>query len=224
MSGNLGEPLSTEGPILQSYQRQIKRIAEFKGIQCLYHFTPAINAESILRHGLVSRQILEDRDLSFCATDQFRLDGRLDAISLSIQYINTEMLLRKVRELGGDWLIFEIDASVLWTHNCRFCWTNAASSEITNNRSFLGGPWALERMFDDKPVNMVDRSSFREKYERAPNRPTDEQAEVQVVDPIDPSLIVDVTVRSQLVKRKLEALMETVSVSRPVVVNESLPL
>ncbi len=207
---------------MQDYRRKIKEIAEGRGITSLYHFTAASNASSILCNGLASRQFLSDHGIDFHATDGWRLDGHLDAISLSIHSINMEMFHKKKRKLAGDWLILEIKASILWTHSCRFCWTNASSSEIKNERSFLGGPWAFGRMFDDKPVSLVDKSPFREKYERARCRPTDVQAEVQVFDPIDPSVIVDVTVKNEAVKRHLEGVMKDIGVVRPVAINESL--
>jgi hypothetical protein len=207
---------------LQDYQRKVRDIATSKGIISLYHFTPARNAASILSHGLVSRQILDDRGVEFYVTDASRLDGRLDAISLSIQSINIEMFRRKMREIAGDWLILEVAASVLWTHDCRFCWTNAAASEITHQRGFLGGPWAFETMFDDKPVSLIDQSSYRATYGRAAFQPTDMQAEVQVIDHIDLSLLIDFTVKNQAIKRHLETIMKDVAVERPVVINESI--
>jgi hypothetical protein len=207
---------------LQDYQRKVRDIAITKGIKSLYHFTPARNAASILSHGLVSRQILDDHGVEFYVTDAVRLDRRLDAISLSIQSINVEMFRRKMREIAGDWLILELDASVLWTHNCRFCWTNAAAAEITSKRGSLSNPWAFKTMFDDKPVNVSDRSSYRERYGRTAAQPTDMQAEVQVLNHIDPSFIVDFTVKNEAVKRRLEAIMQDVQVVRPIVINESI--
>lgn len=207
---------------MQNHQRKVRDIAISKGIKSLYHFTPARNAASILSHGLVSRQVLDDHGVEFYVTDAFRLDGRLDAISLSIQSINIEMFSRKMREIAGDWLIIELDASILWTHNCRFCWTNAAASEITSKRGSLGSPWAFATMFDDKPVNISDKSSYRERYGRTAAQPTDMQAEVQVLDHIDPSLIVDFTVKNEAVKRHLEVIMHALKVVRPVVINANI--
>lgn len=132
------------------------------------------------------------------------------------------MFKAKQHEQGGDWVILEIDASVLWTHKCRFCWTNAAASEITRHRGFLGGPWAFERMFADKQVSIADNGSYRERNRFSDFLPTDEQAEVQVLDAIEPRLIVDVTVKDHWVKENLEALMKQIGTSRPVVINRGI--
>lgn len=207
---------------LQEYQRHIKRLAASRGIEKLYHFTPAGNAVSILKNGLASKQVLLEQGIDFYAPDQHRFDNCLDALSLSIHSVNEGLLKRKIGEHGGDWLILEIKASVLWTHSCRFCWTNAASSEVINHRGFLGGRWGFEKMFEDHPISALDLRSQRETYGRLDSQPTDNQAEVQVFDPIDSDLIVDVTVKNQRVKRELEALMESVGEHRPVVVFEEI--
>lgn len=207
---------------MQPYQREIKRLASLRGVTKLYHFTPAVNAESILTNGLASQQLLQAHGIDFYAPDSYRFDNRLDALSLSVHSINAQMLAKKVKEHGGDWLILEIDASVLWTHDCRFCWTNAASSQIANCRTFLGGPWAFEEMFKDRPVNLADQRSRREVFGRATCQPTDDQAEVQVFDPIDSDLIIDFTVKSDRVKRSLESLMARLDEPRPIVVNQGI--
>jgi hypothetical protein len=201
-------------------KRDLRRIVSLRGITKLYHFTPLVNVSSILKNGLASREVLQDHSVEFLAPDRQRLDNCLNALSLSIHSVNKSLLMKKMREYGGDWPILEIDASVLWTHNCRFCWTNAASSEITNHRGFLGGRWGFEKMFEDRGISGSDLRSQRETYGRLANQPTDFQAEVQVLDPIDSNLIVDFTVKSPRVKLALEATMKSVGEYRPIVVNE----
>jgi hypothetical protein len=191
-------------------------------VEKLYHFTPAVNLESILRNGLASQRLLEAHCVSFFAPDRYRFDDRLDALSMSIHSINQALLLAKIAEHGGEWAILEIEASVLWTHRCRFCWTNAASADVTNYTAFLGGPYGFEEMFRDRPLNANDLRSQREVYARRENQPTDLQAEVQVFDPIDSDLIVDITVRNERVKRQLEALMDRIGEPRPVVICEQI--
>ena len=82
---------------------------------------------------------------------------------------------------------------MLWTHRCRFFWVNAASSKIVNHSGFIGGPWAFEKMFDDCAVSVVDQRSFRGVNQMPDNVPTMNDAEVQVLDPIAPELIRNVT-------------------------------
>jgi hypothetical protein len=208
-----------QGWHLDQYRKDIKDLAEARGISRLYHFTRAENARSILTHGLVSRDILVANGVEFLASDAMRADGRLDALSLSIHWINRAMFDLKKRVLGGEWLILEIDASVLWTHACRFCWENAARSEMSRYKDrHLREAWAFDRMFDDRPVNLADTRSYRDVFLRPDNRPTDEAAEVQVLTPIDRDLIIDVTVRNQVAKDWLSAVMQEVGHVRPIAI------
>lgn len=205
---------------MHEFQREIRRQAAMREITRLYHFTPARNARSILCNGLASRNVLASHDIEFFASDTMRLDEMLDAVSVSIHSINSRMFAAKKREYRDDWLILELDASILWTHSCRFCRTNAAASEIRKHRGFLGGPWAFAKMFEDRPVSQTDDTSIRSKLQRAPFHPTDESAEVQVLDPIGPELIIDVTVRNQRVKGELESVMKEVGQIRPIEIYE----
>jgi hypothetical protein len=169
---------------------------------------------------LASRDLLLAHNVDFVAPDQHRYDGRLDALSLSIHSVNKAILLKKMAECGGDWPILKIDASVLWTHACRFCWTNAASSKILNHRGRIDGKWAFNYMFEDRPISLIDTRSQRETYGRLPNQPTDIQAEVQVLGHIHPDLVFDFTVKDERVKRRLEIVMNRIGEHRPIVVCE----
>jgi hypothetical protein len=189
-------------------------------VEKLYHFTPIVNLESILKHGLASQRLLEAHGVNFFAPDRYRFDDRPEALSMSVHSINQALLLAKIAEHGGEWAILEIEASVLWTHHCRFCWTNAASADVTNYTAFLGGPYGFEEMFRDRPLNAKDLRSQRETYNRRGNQPTDVQAEVQVFDPIDSDLIVDITVKSERVKRQVQSMMERIGEHRPVEICE----
>ena len=207
---------------MKEYQRKIKQEAISRGISRLYHFSPAENGANILRYGLLSREHLIDNEITFSPTDSIRLDRQYNAISLSIHSINRNMFESKKRKASTEWLIFELQASILWTHKCRFCWTNAASPEISKNTSFLGGPWGFQRMFENRPISPTDDRSFRDVYRRSENQPTEEGAEVQVYHPIAPELFVDVTVRTPRAKRELETLMEQLNQVKPVFVNEEV--
>lgn len=160
--------------------------------------------------------------VEFLVTDLMRLDGELDAVCLSIHSINGQMFDAKKRQYGGEWLILEIDASILWTHSCRFCRTNAAATEMRRHGGFLGGPWAFSTMFEDRAVSLSDGRSYRSVFQRADCQPTDQSAEVQVFNSISPDAIVGVTVRNQSVKNELETLMHEVGQVRPVEVYEDI--
>ena len=205
---------------MKRYQYKIKRLANQREITQLYHFTPVGNAESILRNGLVSRNILLENNVDFSFTDIIRLDNQLDAVSLSIHTINVDMFNAKDRDLKCDWIIIELDASILWTHCCRFCCTNAASSEIRKHIGFIKGPWAFEKMFEDSTNYSNDGKSKRQKFELMDYDPTNNDAEVQVLDPIEPDLIVDISVRNQRMKNKVENLMQKVEFIKLVVIQD----
>lgn len=187
---------------------KIRNAARARGITALFHFTPMANLESIFINGLISRCLLDEHEVRYFYSDGWRNDGQPDAVSLSIHDINRSMFAHKLRLSRCAWAILEVDASVLWTHPCRFCWVNAASSEIVNHTGFIGGPWAFNRMFHDRAVSIIDKRSSREAFETPDNKPTTSDAEVQVLAPIDPDLIRDVTVAHQTHRAAAKAAMK----------------
>jgi len=199
-----------------SVSRKIERLAEARNIEYLLHFTPIENIQSILSNGLASRADLDHNGISYTYTDDWREDDKPDALSLSVTEINYAMLKAKRKSCGDGWAVLAIDPSVLWTHSCRFCWTNAASREVKNYRGFLGGPWGFERMFQDAPMSSSDAQGLRDAYNIADNMPTDNAAEVQVFDPIDSDLILAVGVRTEQEKIKIENIMTKIGQIAPV--------
>jgi hypothetical protein len=150
-----------------------------------------------------------------------RLDDRLDGVSLSIHSINHGMFSAKKRTFRHEWVILAFDASILWTHPCRFCWVNAASRDIPRH-SFLGGPWAFKKMFEDHAISLADSTSMRNAQFRKEFEPTNNDAEVQVLSPIAPELILGGIVRNKEVKFALEELMKENCRVKPVEVDEKL--
>jgi hypothetical protein len=199
---------------------KLRQIAQDRGITALYHFTPLPNLESILRNGLVSRRILDTHNAPYHYTDSWRLDGQADAVSLSIHSINQSMLASKLKDARHPFIILEIDPSVIWTHHCRFCWVNAASSEIVNHRGRIDGPWAFKTMFDDFPVSTMDQRSRRTLYDIPRKRPTMMDAEIQVLDPISPELIRDITISNERHRRAVLAAMTAAGRCLPVVATD----
>ena len=205
---------------MERYQQEIKQEAQGRSIAELFHFTPIGNLRSILFNGLASRNVLHENGIAFLSTDRLRLDGHLDGISVSIHSINESMFAAMRREYRYEWVIFGLRASILWTHPCRFCWSNAATKEIRNHSGSIGGPWAFRKMFDDRPVSLTDERSLRSVCLRGDFEPTDNAAEVQVLNSIHPDLILGVIVRNQEVKAELEDLIREIDRFRPVFVNE----
>lgn len=180
---------------MNNNQDKIRREAQARGIQNLFHFTPFENLKGILEHGLIDRGTLEAvEDYDFCVTDTMRLDGYIDSVSLSIEGLNESMLEAKRKIRWRGWVVLQLDASILWTHNCRFCWTNAASKDIQRKRGFMGGPWAFGEMFAHFPVSPSDPRSIREVHDLEDRFPTYSDAEVMVSDPISPELITGIGV------------------------------
>ena len=198
---------------------KIRKAVRERGITALYHFTPLVNLESILINGLLSRCILDEHSIPYTPTDGRRYDGQPDAISLSIHDINWSMFSVKLKRQRRRWAIIEFEASVLWTHACRFCWANAASREIRDHRGFIGGPWAFDMMFEHSVVSVNDDRSCREVNDTPDYMPTRNDAEVQVLEPIAPELIRDVTVASDRDQTSLQAWMEASGQVRPIVIS-----
>ena len=197
---------------------EIRCIARHRNITDLYHFTPLANLKSVLIHGLLSRTTLDELGMPYTYTDNWRNDGKLNAVSLSVHDINRSMFSQKVRSSSVRWAILEIDASLLWTHPCRFCWVNAASAEIVNHSGYIGGPWAFKKMFEDRPLSATDKRSSRSFYDTPKNMPTMNDAEVQVCATIEPHLIRDVTVANESSRSIALASMETAGRNLPVVI------
>jgi hypothetical protein len=111
------------------------------------------------KHGLLSRDKLAGPEYMARASDYYRLDGRGDAISVSISRVNSLMFEAKRYKSGPtDWVILVLPSHILWTHDCLFSWRNAAKKEIRDHRGWRGGPWAFSKMFDG---SKEERNGFR---------------------------------------------------------------
>ena len=64
--------------------REIKEIVKSREIDYLFHFTQLQNLESILEHGLLSRNSMERVGAVGEINDPYRFNGQLGAISCSI--------------------------------------------------------------------------------------------------------------------------------------------
>lgn len=126
----------------------IRSIAVDRDVRFLLHFTQAANLTGIVKHGLWPRRDLAAADHLAYASDYGRLDGNEDAVSVSISRVNGPMFAAKRRKSGHvDWIVLVLSATILWTHDCQFCWRNAARNEVKNHRGYCGGPWAFAQMF-----------------------------------------------------------------------------
>jgi len=168
---------------LKIYHRMkdIEQFCETQHIKSLVHFTPIENITSIIEQGLLSRRHLEKNKISFTPTDQFRMDGWLDCISVSISWPNYKMFCQKRDEniTAKGWAILQLHPSILWELPCKYYATNAASKSSAFNNDYHSSPWTLRRMFE-----------FEEHRINIPlNYTTDPQAEVMVTKHIPTSYI-----------------------------------
>jgi len=124
---------------------------------------------------------------------------------VSISNINMEMFFSKVSARGGDWIIFELSPMVLWTHNCEFYWASAISNKMKAHSGRIDGCWAFSQMFEKENQN----NKF----------PIDKAAEVRVKGSIDPSLIVDITVKDSASEKVVMRKLSEVGRDIPVFIN-----
>lgn len=194
------------------FRAKIRSVVDDRGVEDLLHFTQAANLLGIISSGLLSRRELVKPMCSAYTSAKYRLDESDDAVSLSISRVNGAMFSSKRRKSGhSNWVILVLSPEILWTHSCRFCWCNAAKSEIKNHRGRLDGPWAFERMFS---------GDFESRSGLEPMFPTDPEAEVQVMERIDQKYIRGALVNQDcMVAPVQEALSALPSFFRPVVVH-----
>lgn len=191
------------------YRKKIRSIAEEREIGYLLHFTQTENLAGIVKNGLLPRRALEEH--MYLASDRYRLDDNLDAVSVSISQYNKVMFETKRKKSGHDnWLILGLSRDILWTHNCRFCWRNAARKEIKSRR-WLGGPWAFAKMF---------ARGEGEESNLPVNYPTDPEAEVQVLEPIAPKHILGAIVNHPRMVEPVQGVLRELLGDSPIVMVE----
>lgn len=200
---------------LSDYRRAIQTIARTRGIKHLLHFTLLENLPSIVEHGLLSRVELIRRQLDAYAVDEFRLDGRPEGLSVSVERPNRSMLKSMLaRSRGWKWVCLRLSPDLLWTHACRFCWRNASSATMREQRGRCEGPWAFNRMFD---------GSTEERTGLAPCEPTFPDAEVQVLEPIAPANIFGAIASTPAAAARVDAIFRsTCGVERVVEMHPTL--
>ena len=175
----------------------IRALVHERKIPYLVHFTPIANVESILKYGLRSRNALSGHKYVF--TDEYRLDGWLDWISLSVSFPNYKMFYKKRKSLDNvdGWAILLIKKEVLWELDCKFILRNAASSGI---RMFQDDKWSSVEAFEDM-FNYVEHRHNIPKYYT-----TDPQAEVMVRNEVSRDYIDVVAVEGSVDAKRLVGL------------------
>lgn len=162
----------------------IKKVIEDRGIQHLYHYTQAQNLNDIFIEGLLSRNRQNAYGLQVAYNDSERLDGHLEGTSLSISWPNYKLLYKVMQKAKGQsldeqFVIIELDSSVLYKADCAFFPTNAARQDmVAMDVEKRKTARALEELFEDTETYK------RAEHELEPFYPTDPQAEVLAFQPI----------------------------------------
>ncbi|MCK9595108.1 MAG: DUF4433 domain-containing protein [Candidatus Omnitrophica bacterium] len=176
----------------------IKKECGKKGISRLCHFTSSRNLGFILKGEkgiLATRHLEEDERALFIPTDLKRLDGHKNHICCSIEYPNPWFFssARSKEALFKDWVVLLIKPDYLWEEKTLFCPCNAAASYGNRIKSGITG-------FLDLFQAEVSGSQGK-RYTRTSTHllccPTDNQAEVLVLDCIQLSDIFGVIVRDR---------------------------
>jgi hypothetical protein len=169
-------------PFKVDYQRikEIQYSCKQWNISSLIHFTRVSNLNSILSTGLRSRQDLAKQAIADVAiNDSFRHDHFYDAICLSISFPNYKMFYRCSKSNRSEWVVLELDASILWRLDCAFCADNAASKAVQavplKQRRQVA---ALHELFADYHGVSRSKTGVPDHYTTNP------QAEVLVFEPI----------------------------------------
>jgi hypothetical protein len=167
-------------------RREIEETVIGLKVPLLAHFTRACNLESILEHGLRSIVKAQDAGIKPRVNDVVRLDGRPDAISLSIAFPNHKMFYSyRQKHPDEEWVVLLIDPAILWKKNCGFCQRNASDHRVrTLPLPSLMNASAFRGMFDP-----VEDLPTRQEQKLMDFDPTDPQAEVLVFETIEPQFI-----------------------------------
>lgn len=157
-----------------------KTIEEFvkdRGIKSLFHFTRLDNLRSIIEHGFLTREQCAAKGIEAAVNDHQRYDGT-GALCATISFPNYKLFYRlRCDHPNVEWVVLELDASLLWRTKCAFSNTNAGDGSVFNipiaQRLGLG---ALQAMF-------ADYGNVRREALKIPDHyTTNPQAEVLLLD------------------------------------------
>lgn len=161
----------------------MKREIEGRKIESLFHFTHFKNLDSILANGIIPRRTMDFLGLQYAYNDKYRLDGYMNASCISISHPNYKMFYSlRMNTPDNRWVVLELSPNILLDKKCLFCHANAASAaEVILDIESKTGINGFRRMFTD--------TVKREQLDLSDKYPTNPQAEVLVLDKIEPKYI-----------------------------------
>jgi hypothetical protein len=178
-------------------KHEIKKIIKQRNIKYLVHFTQAENIESILKHGLLSRNEALLQEIDVCFSDPFRFDNRTNSINLSIMRPNYSMFYSKRMNIGDDWAVLLISPEVLYENDCEFSSTNAATGcDLSDSTE------SFSNMFSESVLNNAHREVTRKEIGIPTFCTTDPQAEILVEGAINPNKIMAIAFETLTVKNR----------------------
>lgn len=195
-------------------RKTIETAVTRRGITRLCHFSPSRNLAHMLhdpRGLLASGHLRADERVVFNPTDDARIDGYLDYVCCSIQYPNA-WYFRRAREnepLFRDWVVLLLHPRHLWAHGTKFCPRNAAAGGGAFVREGAAG---FQALFDQTVQG-------RDTYTRGPRHPdflpTDQQAEVLVLDSVERNDLIGIAVRDEAQARREAAALRLQDMESP---------
>ncbi len=180
---------------------KIQKMAIDRKIPFLVHFTRISNVPSIMQHGIMPMATARRLGINPAINDDERLDGRLNGTSVSIAFPNGQMFYRLRKENRDiDWVILAIAPSILWSKEVLFCPHNAADNRVSRIASQdLSLPKSFAQMFAE-----IDGHETRSEQGLKECDPTDVQAEVMVMETIEPEFVLGALVNTTEVKAQCE--------------------
>lgn len=174
----------------------IEGILSKRKISELMHFTKIENLTSIINHGLLSVEQLNEAGIQYHFNDAKRYDGRKNCICTSVEFPNPANL-KTFRDKYPEcsWAIIILDAQLILNHSCFFAEHNAATTYIKNDIKSRQSPEAFERMFAEVVQGKTNADGKVEKYTRKQMHndisclPTSYQAEILVENYIEQEFI-----------------------------------
>lgn len=120
----------------------------------LVHFTRVENIASILQHGIVPRDNLDELGINAIINDYDRLDGHMDASSISVSFPNNRMFYRyRNKDLSSLWAVISLEPKLLYDTSIKefyFFEHNAARSDVS--RCSFEGMFGESK--DDEPSDV----------------------------------------------------------------------